>query len=81
MENTKISLRIHTATGKAQIWRAVDGNDYEYTWLMARQDKDGTKVWNAKTGTYIQMPQKRYRFRWAKHLQALQNDLTALGLF
>lgn len=75
----QISLRIYKGYGKGYIWLSIDGGEPEYTYLKIRQDKDGTKVWNAKNGIYLQLPQKRYRFNWKKHLAALQADLEALG--
>lgn len=75
----KIIIRIQADTKIGQIWISTNGGEPEYAFLKIRQDKDGTKVWNARNGIYAKLPQKRYRFNWTKHIAALQADLIAMG--
>ena len=52
----------------------------KHTGLMVRQEKDGTKVWNRKSGKTVFDPKKHYTLSNDKGRQELADDLEAIGL-
>lgn len=64
----------------AQITIDFDTVQQTYSNLMVRQERDGTRVWNRKTGENVEMPRKRYTLSSKEGQQQLLDDLESLGL-